>query len=165
MAHSFGFDIAQLDKNIQQLQAKAQELTGKISSLDTEQKSKVEMGNQLLQKSESAKGQESLDLFKQSASVRQSAAIVARDLEYTRTDLARTDALFADAQSEGELRPELSPRRLAETLTGAYMLAVANWLIGWWPEQPPLHDVLHEVGDTLLRGALCPTGARRAQGR
>ena len=74
-------------------------------------------------------------------------------------------ALFADAQAEGELRPDLSPHRLAETLTGAYMLAVANWLIGWWPKQQPLQDVLHEVGDTLLRGAMRPAGARRAQRR
>ena len=72
-------------------------------------------------------------------------------------------ALFAEAQSAGELRAELSPRRLAETLTGAYMLAVANWLIGWWPEQPPLQQVLQEVGDTLLRGALRPKGRPRAR--
>ncbi|HVB91013.1 MAG TPA: TetR/AcrR family transcriptional regulator [Acidimicrobiales bacterium] len=74
-------------------------------------------------------------------------------------------ALFADAQSVGELRPELSPRRLAESLTGAYMLAVANWLIGWWPEHPPLADILREVGDTLLRGALRPSGSRGTRHR
>jgi AcrR family transcriptional regulator len=74
-------------------------------------------------------------------------------------------ALFADAQAEGEIRPDLSARRLAESLTGAYMLAVANWLIGWWPDQPALQDVLHEVGDTLLQGALRPTARRRAQSR
>lgn len=74
-------------------------------------------------------------------------------------------ALFAEAQAAGEVRPDLSPRRLAESLTGAYMLAIANWLIGWWPDQPHLLHVLHEVGDTLLRGALMPTEARQRRRR
>lgn len=96
----FTSQIAELDKTIKQLQAREQELSGKITNLDTEQKSKVEMSNGLLQKSEAAKGQESVDLFKQYASVRQSASMLARELEFARIDLKRTQDLIADAQRE-----------------------------------------------------------------
>ncbi|HEV8291085.1 MAG TPA: hypothetical protein VGP94_04155 [Tepidisphaeraceae bacterium] len=96
----FAAQVAELDKTIQQLQTKRQELISKIASLDTEQKSKVEMGNALLQKSEAAKGQESVDLFKQSADVRRSASMLARDLEFARLDLKRTESLITDTQNE-----------------------------------------------------------------
>jgi len=102
----FSGQVAELDKTIQQLQARQQELTTKIGNLDTEQKSKVEMGNALLQKSEQAKDQESVDLFKQSAAVRQAAAMLARDLEFARLDLKRTQNLIADAQSERKAAEE-----------------------------------------------------------
>jgi hypothetical protein len=102
----FAAQVAEFDKTIQQLQAKQQELTSKIASLDTEQKSKIEMGNQLLAKSEAAKGQESVDLFKQSAEVRKSAGMLAHDLEFARIDLKRTENLIADAQRERKVADE-----------------------------------------------------------
>jgi len=102
----FAAQVAEFDKTLQQLEAKRQELSTKINNLDTEQKSKVEMSNALMQKSDQAKGQESVDLFKQSADVRQAAALLARDLEYARVDLKRTEQLIADTQAERKAADE-----------------------------------------------------------
>jgi AcrR family transcriptional regulator len=72
--------------------------------------------------------------------------------------------LLRRTQRRGELRRELDPSRLAETFTGAYMLAVMNWLIGWWGERGDLGSRLEELGDVLLSGCLAePRRSRRAR--
>jgi AcrR family transcriptional regulator len=64
--------------------------------------------------------------------------------------------LFRRAQSRGEIRPELDPHRLAETFTGAYMLATVNWLVGWWKNHDDLASRLDEQAHVLLSGCLSP---------
>jgi AcrR family transcriptional regulator len=72
--------------------------------------------------------------------------------------------LIRRAQHRGELRKELDPTRLAETFTGAYMLAVINWLVGWWGERDDLASRLQELGDVLLSGCQARPGrSRRAR--
>jgi AcrR family transcriptional regulator len=75
--------------------------------------------------------------------------------------------LFRRAQHRGEIRPELDPQRLAETFTGAYMLAVVNWLVGWWQTNDDLADRLNEQATVLLSGCLTEhspaRGTRRRQ--
>ena len=74
--------------------------------------------------------------------------------------------LLRRAQHRGELRRELDPARLAETFTGAYMLAVINWLVGWWGERDDLAGRLQELGDVILSGCLTGPGrSRRARNR
>jgi AcrR family transcriptional regulator len=60
--------------------------------------------------------------------------------------------LFERGQRSGEVRPDIDPQRLAETFTGAYMLALVNWLVGWWGKRDDLTERLLEVGDVLLDG-------------
>lgn len=62
--------------------------------------------------------------------------------------------MFRRAQLRGEIRGDLDPRRLAETFTGAYMLATVNWLVGWWGESGDLADRLDEQATVLLSGCL-----------
>ena len=64
--------------------------------------------------------------------------------------------LFRAGQERGDIRNDLDAQRLAETFTGAYMLAVANWLIGWWGKRDDLADRLDEIADTLLQGCAAP---------
>jgi len=62
--------------------------------------------------------------------------------------------LFRRGQQRGEIRPELDPRRLAETFTGAYMLTTANWLVGWWGDHDDFADRLDEQARVVLSGCL-----------
>lgn len=73
-----------------------------------------------------------------------------RDRELVMYDLLTE--LFSRGQQRGEIRPELDPRRLAETFTGAYMLTTANWLVAWWGERDDLGDRLEEQARVLLTG-------------
>lgn len=74
--------------------------------------------------------------------------------------------LFARAQQRGEIRADLNPRRLAETFTGAYMLATVNWLLSWWNTNEDLADVLNEQATVLLHGCVVQaSGARRSPAR
>ena len=73
-----------------------------------------------------------------------------RDREMVMYDLLTE--LFAGGQQRGEIRPELDPRRLAETFTGAYMLTTANWLVAWWGDRDDLGDRLEEQARVLLTG-------------
>ncbi|HYZ99722.1 MAG TPA: TetR/AcrR family transcriptional regulator [Acidimicrobiales bacterium] len=75
-----------------------------------------------------------------------------RDRELTM--YALLTELFRRAQGRGEVRSELDPQRLAETFTGAYMLATANWLVGWWDEPGGLADRLDEQAAVILEGCL-----------
>ena len=65
--------------------------------------------------------------------------------------------LFRSGQERGDIRADLDAQRLAETFTGAYMLAVANWLIGWWGKRDDLANRLDEIADTILHG--CALGS------
>jgi len=65
--------------------------------------------------------------------------------------------MFRSAQHRGEIRAELDPRRLAETFTGAYMLAIVNWLTGWWGERDDLAARLDEQAHVLLSGCRAPS--------
>jgi hypothetical protein len=72
--------------------------------------------------------------------------------------------LIRRAQERGEVRRELDAARLAETFTGAYMLAVINWLVGWWGERDDLASRLKELGNVILSGCLARPGrSRRAR--
>src|SRR5262245_54063659 len=73
-----------------------------------------------------------------------------RDREMVMYDLLTE--LFARGQQRGEIRPELDPRRIAETFTGAYMLTTGNWLVGWWGDRDELADRLDEQARVLLTG-------------
>jgi AcrR family transcriptional regulator len=73
--------------------------------------------------------------------------------------------LFRRAQHRGEIRPELDPERLAETFTGAYMLAVVNWLVGWWETKDDLADRLNEQATVLLGGCLAEASPERGDRR
>jgi AcrR family transcriptional regulator len=69
--------------------------------------------------------------------------------------------LFRRAQHRGEIRREFDPQRLAETFTGAYMLATVNWLVSWWNTNDDLADRLDEQATVLLSGCLTPKAPAR----
>lgn len=73
-----------------------------------------------------------------------------------RSGALRLHSLLAEAidrgQEAGDLRTDLDAGRTAETLTGASMLTIINWLVGWWPETDDLGDRLAEQLDLLTRG-------------
>lgn len=77
--------------------------------------------------------------------------------------------LFRRARDRGEIRPDLDPQRLAETFTGAYVLATVNWLLSWWETGDDLADRLDEQATVLLGGCLTgstpPRRVRRGQTR
>ncbi len=102
----FTAQVGELDKNIQQLESQKQAMVSKISNLDTEHKSKLELAAGLMQKSEAAQGEESVNLFKQSTAVRQNASTLSRELQFARQDLARIEVLLADAQRSRKLSEE-----------------------------------------------------------
>jgi hypothetical protein len=139
----FAAQVAEFDKILQQLEAKRQELSTKINNLDTEQKSKVEMSNALMQKSDQAKGQESVDLFKQSADVRQAAALLARDLEFARVDLKRTEQLIADTQAE---------RKAAEESIATAQNQITQLNQGWSATEEAIKKRRAEAANLLSRG-------------
>lgn len=60
--------------------------------------------------------------------------------------------VFRRGQEAGEVRTDLDPQRIAETFTGAYMLVVINWLVGWWGTRGDLADRLAEQLSLLSRG-------------
>lgn len=75
--------------------------------------------------------------------------------------------LFVRAQRRGEIRLELDPQRLAETFTGAYMLATVNWLVNWWNTNDDLTSTLEEQANVLLHGCVTqqhsPSSRRRSK--
>jgi hypothetical protein len=103
---TFTAQVGEHDKAIQQLETQKQALTSKISNLDTEHKSKLELAGGLLQKSEAAEGQESVNLFKQSTAARQNASMLARELEFARVDLARIEVRLAESKKARQLAEE-----------------------------------------------------------
>ena len=68
--------------------------------------------------------------------------------------------LFREGQSRGEIRADLDPYLLAESLTGAYTFAIVNWLTGRWKDREPLATRLVRVADVVLEG--CRTTKRAA---
>ena len=61
--------------------------------------------------------------------------------------------LFETAQQRGEVRPELDPQQLAETLAGASMVATINCLNDWWGQpDDDLFRRLDQQADVLLNG-------------
>lgn len=62
--------------------------------------------------------------------------------------------LFRDGQSRGEIRRDLDPNLLAETLTGAYTFAIVNWLTGRARPDELLATRLVRVADVVLQGCL-----------
>jgi AcrR family transcriptional regulator len=68
--------------------------------------------------------------------------------------------LFREGQSRGEIRSELDPHLLAESLTGAYTFAIVNWLTGRWKDSELLSGRLVRVADVVLDG--CRTTKRAA---
>jgi len=70
--------------------------------------------------------------------------------------------LFREGQSRGEIRSDLDPHLLAESLTGAYTFAIVNWLTGRWRDSEQLSTRLVRVADVVLDG--CRT-AKRATAR
>jgi AcrR family transcriptional regulator len=61
--------------------------------------------------------------------------------------------LMRQGQRRGELRRDVDARQLAEVLTAAYMLTIANWLVGWWGEKHDLAVRLSKVVDVFLDGS------------
>lgn len=60
--------------------------------------------------------------------------------------------LFREGQSRGEIRAELDPYLLAESLTGAYTFAIVNWLTGRGKPGELLATRLVRVADVVLDG-------------
>jgi len=90
------------------------------------------------------------------------------NLFYATTDPARARHLEAyellrelvlQGQRRGELRRDVDARQLAEILTAAYMLTVANWLLSWWGEQYDLASRLSKTVDVFLDGCRATSGA------
>ena len=96
-------------------------------------------------------------------------AIVATrsNLFYATTDPARAHHLEAyellrelvrQGQQRGELRRDIDSRQLAEILTAAYMLTIANWLLGGGGEEYDLASRLSKAVDVFLSGCLATPG-------
>ena len=66
--------------------------------------------------------------------------------------------LFAEGQDRGEIRPDIDPEALAESLTGAFSFTMVNWLTGRWQDPGPLQPRLARVADLFLDGCRAPTG-------
>jgi AcrR family transcriptional regulator len=86
---------------------------------------------------------------------------VRSNLFYGATDLARERhlgaykllaELFRQGQQRGEIRRDVDSIQLAEVLTAAYMLTIANWLIGWWDHGGALEPRLAKAIDVVLSG-------------
>jgi len=60
--------------------------------------------------------------------------------------------LFEEGQARGEIRDDMDPRALAESLTGAYTFTIVNWLTGRWKDEGPLHPRLMRVAEIVLDG-------------
>jgi AcrR family transcriptional regulator len=60
--------------------------------------------------------------------------------------------LFEEGQARGEIRNDMDPRALAESLTGAYTFTIVNWLTGRWKDEGPLHPRLMRVAEIVLDG-------------
>jgi len=62
--------------------------------------------------------------------------------------------LFEEGQSRGEIRTDIDPQALAESLTGAYTFTIVNWLTGFWDDPEPLRPRMQRVADVFLDGCL-----------
>jgi AcrR family transcriptional regulator len=60
--------------------------------------------------------------------------------------------LFREGQARDEIRRELDPHLLAESLTGAYTFAIVNWLTGRARGDELLATRLVRVADVVLEG-------------
>jgi AcrR family transcriptional regulator len=60
--------------------------------------------------------------------------------------------LFEEGQARGEIRGDMDPRALAESLTGAYTFTIVNWLTGRWKDDGLLHPRLMRVAEIVLDG-------------
>ncbi|MGB2695225.1 MAG: TetR/AcrR family transcriptional regulator [Dehalococcoidia bacterium] len=65
--------------------------------------------------------------------------------------------LFIEGQARGEIRADLDPRVLAETLTGAYTFTLVNWFIGRWGNPGSLLARMMGVADIMLSGCQTTT--------
>jgi AcrR family transcriptional regulator len=73
--------------------------------------------------------------------------------------------LFAEGQERGEVRADIDPRALAESLTGAYSFTIVNWLTGRWGDKKPLSPRLVRVADMFLEGCRPVAAANGAKPR
>ena len=71
--------------------------------------------------------------------------------------------LFREGQARGEIRDDVDPKLLAESLTGAYTFTIVNWLTGRWNDAQPLSPRLVRVADLFLDGCRAGTAARSRQ--
>lgn len=76
--------------------------------------------------------------------------------------------LFREGQSRGEIRSDVDANALAESLTGAYVFTIVNWLTGRWKDSGRLVPRMLRVADIVLEGcrtdapaAAAPSRARR----
>jgi AcrR family transcriptional regulator len=75
--------------------------------------------------------------------------------------------LFREGQSRGEIRRDVDPNALAESLTGAYVFTIVNWLTGRWKDSGRLVPRMLRVADIVLEGCrtnepdAAPSRARR----
>jgi TetR/AcrR family transcriptional regulator, cholesterol catabolism regulator len=60
--------------------------------------------------------------------------------------------LFRQGQARGEVKPELEPLQLAETLTAIYLLTITNWITGWWGERGDLEARLATAVGIFIEG-------------
>jgi len=65
--------------------------------------------------------------------------------------------LFAEGQARGEIRNDVGPHLLAESLTGAYTFTIVNWLVGRWEDPGALAPRLVSVADVFLHGCKLPS--------
>lgn len=51
-------------------------------------------------------------------------------------------AIFVQGQERGEIRPDVDPMVMTESLLGVYYFTATNWIHGWWPDDASLVDRL-----------------------
>jgi AcrR family transcriptional regulator len=65
--------------------------------------------------------------------------------------------LFREGQERGEIRGDIDPLQLAETMTGIYHLTTLNWLTGWLREDTEELELrLMQAIDLFLDGCMPP---------
>ena len=71
--------------------------------------------------------------------------------------------LFREGQERGEIRGDVEPELLAESLTGAYTFTIVNWFTGRWKDAELLEPRLRRVADVVLDGCRAPALAGKRE--
>ena len=64
--------------------------------------------------------------------------------------------LVVEAQTEGEIRPDLDPGEIAHAITGAYMAALFGWIAAESSASPTSMQMVENIVDMLFEGIAGP---------